>query len=209
MPSGECDFVTLLIIPMHTLWLISRWKSQRFRSVEALNFWVFFLKSSDMAEVMWIIMMVMHCEPASGISFMQGEQHSGREGGQFIITSPLFYPRALEKWREIGGKLVKKISVKKIVEKIGERCGQGLNLSSQAHFSTPAHWKSIEYRDQNQILCSEQTKNTEPMSWFWSKIYVEVGLGVVDCPTQLTLVIPCQIPEIDFNDGHFFITMGW
>ena len=52
----------------------------------------------DMAEVMRIIMMVMHCQSVSGISFMHGEQHSGERGGQFIITSPLFEPRIGKRW---------------------------------------------------------------------------------------------------------------
>ena len=44
------------------------------------------------------LMLVMHCEDVSGISFMAGEQHSGGRGGQFIITRPLFWPCIGKRW---------------------------------------------------------------------------------------------------------------
>ena len=44
------------------------------------------------------LMLVMHCEDVSGISFMAGEQHSGGRGGQFIITRPLFCPCIGKRW---------------------------------------------------------------------------------------------------------------
>ena len=44
------------------------------------------------------LMLVMHCEDVSGISFMAGEQHSGGRAGQFIITRPLFWPCIGKRW---------------------------------------------------------------------------------------------------------------
>ena len=75
------------------------------------NMWTAPKNEDDTAEVMRIITMVMHCRAVSGISFMQGEQHSGERGGQFIITSPLFQPRIGKRWNieikpkssEVGG----------------------------------------------------------------------------------------------------------
>ena len=120
------------------------------------------------------LMLVMHCEDVSGISFMAGEQHSGGRGGQFIITRPLFWPCIGKRWNiEIKSKSC--------------RFGEGNNVNITATVRTLPELQG--YEDKKQLLLQlelrralEVARTESKVSLRWLRcVGLEKGLDGTGC----------------------------